>query len=265
MDQVTEEQRRKEHFHNHALKGDLEEIGAIPLAHDQAENNPHNEKSERKKNERYAELLHTITQAQEAYDALMERLNAELNALRTVIKELETEMEQNRDEWDLNSEILNDIDDVFCNFEDGGNMDRDAAYAAFQKAGIEVSHDATDVEVIAHLHDVREKTIQKVDDLDTAFLIMEADHKNFRAREDQVLATKQQLEIIGKDSSLSDEAKVTAIRALDQEVGSKTLHRSATIVNDEEVAAKADEVIEENKIDQHAKTTISVSNFPGLN
>ena len=75
MDQVTEEEQQKIHFHSHALKGDLEEIGAIPLAHDQAEHNPHNENSQRKKNERYAELLHTITQAQEAYNALMDRFS----------------------------------------------------------------------------------------------------------------------------------------------------------------------------------------------
>ncbi len=96
MDQITEEKARKEHFHNHALEGDLEEIGAIPLAHDQAENNPHNEKSQRKKDGYYAELLNTIIYAQKAFDDLMDRLNSEINSPRIVIKELKEDMEQNR-------------------------------------------------------------------------------------------------------------------------------------------------------------------------
>lgn len=129
MDQVTEEEAKKRDLHHHALRGNLEEIGATPLAHDQAENNPLNEKSQRKKDKRYTELMHTINQAQEAYDALMDRLNAELDALRTIIEEVEQDMEQNRLDWDNQVEILNDIDDVFCEFEDGGNLDQGKAKA----------------------------------------------------------------------------------------------------------------------------------------
>ncbi len=247
MDQVTEEKARKEHFHNHALKGDLEKIGAIPLAHDQAENNPHNEKSKRKKNERYAETLHAITQAQEAYGVLMDRLDVQLTALRTVIEEVENDMNQNRFDWDKQVEILDDIDEVFSDFEDGGYLNPEKAKTIFDKAGIEIPNGMTDAKMITFLQDLRGQTIKKVDDLDAAFLILEEDHKRFRAREDKVIAAKQKLEAIGNDSSLSDEAKLTAIKTLDTEVGSKTMHRAATITQNEEVATKADEVVIEGR------------------
>ena len=266
MDQLIEEETKKAHLHNHAIKGDLEEIGAMPLAHDQAENNPHSEKSRRKKKERDAELLHTITQIQEAIDALMDRLNAELDALQVVIEELETEMHQNRLEWEYQADILNQIDDVFCDFEDGGSLDREKAISLLKKADIDIPENATDAQMVTLLQSLRERSIKNVESLDTTYLTLELDHMKFRARENQIIAAKQKLEAIGNNSSLSDEAKLSAIQALDTEVGTKTLHRAATATQDEQVAAKADEVVDiNNEYDQTSKTVNITNSINSLN
>ncbi len=135
---------------------------------------------------------------------------------------------------------------MFCNFEDGGSLDQEKAKAILDRENTEVPCGTSDAQIIILLQRLREQTIKKVDDLEKTFLIMEQDHMKFRAREDQVLEAKTKLEVIGNDSSLSNEAKLTAIRALDKEVGTKTLHRTATIVQNEELSGKADVAVDQS-------------------
>lgn len=110
-------------FHQYALRGDVVEVGGMDIAHNLEENNPHSEKSQRKKNEYYAEMLHVLTQAQEAYDALIARFDTELETLQIVIEEIEHDIGQNRQICEKHMEMLEEIDDVFCDFEDGGELD----------------------------------------------------------------------------------------------------------------------------------------------
>lgn len=261
MDQVTEEEAKKQReIHNHAIKGELVEVGGMDVAHNNEENNPHNEKSKRKKEERTAELLRFIKEVQEAYDNLMSRLNAELEVLQRTIKDLEQQMSDNRLVWEFSTTILEEIDDVFCGFDDGGKLDRSKALNIINDAGCEIPEGATDAEMIALLQNIRLEHLQVVERLDADHLILEADHKRFKQREGQVLTAKNQLENIGNDQTLNKSQRLKAIQNLNQEVGSKTLHATATKIENKELASKADDVVYDGQKANQIDETVSVSN-----
>lgn len=266
MDQVTEEEKKRQRdFHNHAVRGELVEVGGMDLGHNIEENNPNSEKSRQKKEERAAELLRLVMEVQEAYNYLMSRLNAELEVLRGTIKDIEQRMSDNRLVWGFSTTILEEIDDVFCDFEDGGEVDRSKALDIISSAGCEILEDATDAEVTALLQYIRIQHLQIVEGLDADHLILEADHKRFKQREGEVLEAKDQLDKIGNDKTLNDEQRLVAIQNLGQEVGSKTLHAAATGSQGRELAAKADDVvnndIEANQIDKSVSVSNSLSSL----
>lgn len=242
-------------FHQHALRGDVVEVGGMDIAHNVEENNPHSEKSQRKKNEHYAEMLHVITQAQEAYDALIARLDTELEALRIVIEEIEHDIGQNRQVWEKHIEILEEIDEVLCDFEDGGKLDHARAKMVADKASIEVPNGLTDAQMITLLQEARQQTANKVDDLDAEFLVLEGDHKRARAMENEKLASREKLAVLDPDN-------LDAIEDLRQELGNKAFHRTATEVENEGVAEKAD-----LGVDNDYNTNLDIStklSIPGM-
>ena len=265
MDQVTEEEAKNQRdLHHHALRGDVVEVGGMDIAHNIEENNPNSEKARRKK-EAEQQFVHMVIEIQEAYNAFMDRLNVELGTIRQTIIELENDMTQNRLIWDAEIEILDDIDDVFCNFDDGGELDCDKARETIIKAGFDVPENAINVQLITLLQDIRKERLQSIETLDTDYLILEGNHKQFRAREKEVLNAKQQLQEIGNDATLDNNQKLVAIANLRDDVGSKILHAAATFTQEEKVSAKADKVVDEDveldQIDKSVSVTNSVSSL----
>ena len=263
MSQDTEIQDKKEtDFHNHAVKGDLREIGAIPLAHDQEENNPASEQS--KKKHGYSEMLHAVLEAQKN---LEESLNAQLQALRDILDDLEKDMSANRDEWDIHAEILDQIDDVFRDFTDGGELNQEIAKAIILKAGLETPDGLTDAQMIEMLNTIRQNSLTRIKELDIDYGTLESDHVKFKAREEVLISAKQRLEAIGNDATMSDAQKLTAIQTLGQEVGTNTLHRTATASQSQEASAKADQVFAESRNDAQMNDDVDFSKISvqGLN
>lgn len=259
MDQVTEEAAKKQHEHNHAIRGNLVEVGAMDVDHNVEEQNPNSDKF-RKKREAEHQFVHMVMEIQEAYNSLMERLNQELETLREAIEQIEKEMEQNRLVWETEAEILDEIDDVFCNLNDGGQLDCEKAHEVILKAGYDVPENTTDAQLIALLQDIRKDKLEKLETLDADFLVLESSHTQFRAREEEVIKVKQKLQHIGNDHSLNDTQKLTAIENLRQDVGSKTLHAAATITQEKETTAKADKSIDNDWENQQSEQSVSVSN-----
>ncbi|MEP1788162.1 hypothetical protein [Reichenbachiella sp.] len=260
MSQVTEEEARiQRDIHNHALRGDVVEVGGMDVAHNVEQNNPNSEKSIQKKREQEAELLRTVIEALDAYNDLVARLDAELEVLQGTIKDIEQKMSDNRFVWEFSTTILEEIDDVFCDFDDGGELDRSKALGMISDTGCEISEDATDAEIIALLQDIRFQHLQVVETLDVDHLLLEADHKRFKLRESQVLAAKDQLDKIGNDKTLNDNQRLKAIHNLNQEVGSKTLHTTATQIENKELASKADDAVFNSQRTNQIDEPVSVS------
>ena len=264
MDQVTEEQVKKDRdLHHHALRGDVVEVGGMDIAHNIEENNPNSEKAKAKKEEQ-ERVLHIVLEAQEAYNALMERLNAELEFLQNTIRDLEKQMNDNRLIWEHSVTILDEIDDVFCDFEDGGELDRSKAQEIICEAGFEIPENASDADMIALLQNIRIQRLEAVEKLDADYLIMEADHKRFKEREGQVITAKQKLEDIGNDQSLNHDQRLQAIKNLGQEVGSKTMHTTASKVQDQELASQADDFVKEDIINNKSDMVVKPISIPGM-
>lgn len=239
---TEEEAKNQSDIHNHAIHGNSLEVGLMPLAHDQEENNPNGEKHKKKRADD-AEFLRMSLEAQEAYNDLMSRLDVELKTLQAAIDETERQMENNRLQWEQKAGLLNDIDDIFSDFENGGVLDRTKATEIIRKSDIEIQEGATDAQMISLLQEIRQQTFSGIEILDVNYSNLEKDHKRFRAREDIVIEAKQKLEAISNDSSLNHAQRLQAIQELDNEIGSKTLHAAATVIQDQEIAHRADKVV----------------------
>ncbi|NQZ77095.1 MAG: hypothetical protein HRT61_13485 [Ekhidna sp.] len=260
-DKNRSEQEEKE-LHNFAIKGIAEDIGLIAKSHDQTENNPHSEKSKEKKRLR-DEFVHATMQALiEAQNRLMRRLDEELKTVQEGLQLLETKMEENRTTWEKNGQMLNDISDLFDDFEDGGTLNREQAFSILEDAGLqpEALNALSDAQIITLIEEVRTQTLENNETLDTQFIVLEQDHIRFKERENQIMDAKIRLEEISNDSSLDKDQKLIAINNLSNEVGTKTLHMLSNQTQEEEIKQTIDTAF----IDNEVNTNISVAIKPAF-
>ncbi len=238
---------QERHAHNFAMGGIAEDIGLIAKSHDQAENNPNSEKSKEKKRLRDEFATATLQAVIEAQNRLMERLNQELEALSEGLDLLEKEMAENRADWEKNGEVLNDISDLLSDFVDGGELDREQTDLILIGSGLpsDALRDLSDAETITLIEQVRLQALENNEALDTRFGQLEQDHIRFKERENEVLEAQQRLERITADPNMSDDQKLQAIHELDNEIGSKTLHATATATHNQEARDMADSVTHE--------------------
>ncbi|MDW3191282.1 MAG: hypothetical protein R8G66_02925 [Cytophagales bacterium] len=257
---------KEKHLYNHGIRGELPDVGGPVRYNDQSETHPTSEKAKHKQRlkDEFMRVVNDLVN--EAYNRLIERFDKELTELSIQIQELETKMQANRDQWDLNIERLNDIDNVLLGFEDGGKLDRPEAHRIMEdhfETGI--SENSSDAELLLLLEQVRKETLEGNEVLDRQFAGLENIHSQKRQREQRVLNAKTELEVINNNSELNNDQKVAAIHQLGRETGTKTLHASATETQDQEAKKLADDSIYSTKVEQHVETKVNVSGFPGLN
>ncbi|MDW3195871.1 MAG: hypothetical protein R8G66_26085 [Cytophagales bacterium] len=257
------EQEREKHLFNHGIRGELPDVGGPVRYNDQSETHPTSEKAKQKQRLK-DEFMRVVDVVSEAYNRMLERFDKELTELSIQIQELETKMQANRDQWDLNIERLNDIDNVLLGVEDGGKLDRSEAYRIMaDHFETEISENTSDAELLLLLEKVRKEAREGNKVLDQRFVGMENMHGQKRQREQRVLNAKTELEAINKNSELNDDQKVAAIQQLRRKTGAKTLHASATETQDQEAGQLADEVVK-NDVSEMFRNESTGLSIPGM-
>lgn len=234
---------RQMDLHKHAISGELTNLGVIPFSYDLSLINPKLHKI--KKGHSHDHVLDDlIRELNHEFHEFMERLYLELEAVRLAIEKLEIEMQKNRDTWEQKIEILNDIDDLFCDFENGGHLDKFKVAQISQKANIDAPENLSDAQWIVLLEQLRIQSHKDIEDLDITYASQEKTHISLRQREKDVNTAIEDLNSIDQDRDLDDQGKLVAVRRLSDQIGSITLHNAATEVQETEVAEKADKVLD---------------------
>ncbi|NQZ74532.1 MAG: hypothetical protein HRT61_00210 [Ekhidna sp.] len=256
------EQREEKDLHNFAIKGIAEDMGLITKSHDQTEHNPHSEKSKEKKRLRDEFVQATMQAIIDAQNRLMRRLDEELKTIQEGLQLLETKMEENRTTWEKNGQTLNDISDLFDDFEDGGGLNREQAFSILTSTGLpsEALNELSDAQIITLIEEVRTQTLENNETLDAQFIALEQDHVRFKERENQIMDAKTRLEEISNDPSLDNDQKLSAINNLSKEAGTKTLHTLSNQTQEEEIKQTIDTAF----IDNEVNTNISVAIKPAF-
>lgn len=153
--------KQEQHFHNLAQSGELNNVGGPARTHDQSENNPNSKKSERKKRLRDEFLEATLRLVRDAHNRLLDDINQQLEEIQKQLREIENQIRDNRIQWESNGQTLNDIDDVFTDFKNGGELNHNEAYAILSVSGCipKDFNTLSDAQIIEHLEDLRKKTL----------------------------------------------------------------------------------------------------------
>ncbi len=251
-----EAQELKRHLHNYAIGGKLSDIGMIPFGYDLSLTNPelYQKIKGRKRSHGFEELLDQIN---EEIQQLFERLYAELDALQLALENLEIKMQNNRRIWEDKIDILNDIDDLFCDLDNGGNLIRERIAQILKRINIQAPEDASDAELVLILEQLIADHHHDIEALDTEYGGQEKTHKTLKQRERSVNTAIHVLGEIEHNESLDYDEKLIAIRQLSDEVGTNDLHVAATEVQGSKIGNEADGVFFNHQEDQNLQTTLN--------
>jgi len=236
----------REEFEKHqgALSGSM--MNTAGLAIDQTVTQ---QKEDRKKREKEEFQQAALEAFEDAYNNFLDRLNRELTALDDALDHLHNEMNENRLLWEKNGNLLNEIDDLFTDFENGGQLNRKLAQSIFDTFGLprNALKNLSDAQCITLMEQIRVQTLEANEGLDVQFGIFERDQGVIRDRQNVLTDAKTRLKDISADGTKSYDEKLTAVRALSKEVGANTLNEISTQVQEEETRQIIDGAYENNR------------------
>lgn len=221
-DQNTEQ--HKFNKYQGELSGSRSGLSAGTIASEISERNKHEVVQ---KKERTLEFL--LSQVEQAHSDLMNLIGQHLDAIHDA-------MEQNRYEWEIRANRLNDIDDLLQEVKDGGELNIDKANKVIAGAGRTIPDAATSADYYKILIEIKTDDLEHIEVLDQSFSKLEEGEKFYRGLEEQA-------NTIYNDQSLDQQEGLAAYARLNAEVGKTNFVEAALeIENKYQKAEIADSV-----------------------
>lgn len=143
------------------------EVGKIPTNH-----TSQNDLKESKSKEKKAKELHQAMLIADQIQRFQSELNERLDRINELITKTNETIDKNRVEWEREVSFITDISDAIDDFQMSGNLNRQAIFDAYQKAGKHIDRDLCDDDLLLQIQLDRKASSDFVDDLDVQFDVL---------------------------------------------------------------------------------------------